>query len=59
MFGDIRPKAMEPNPVNICCNIECGARFDCRLFAAALDVNAGKIKHYNIIQCINFNYYQK
>lgn len=50
---------MEPNPVNICCNVECGARFDCRLFAAALDVNAGKIKHYNIIQCINFNYYQK
>lgn len=44
---------------DICCNMECDARFDCQTFNAALDVIAGKIRDYNIIECKNFNHFIK
>ena len=46
-------------PKDICTNTSCEMRFDCKTFDAALDLIAGKIKHYNIIDCKNLNFYQK
>lgn len=50
---------MEREIFDICCNVGCPERFSCQLFARALDVNAGKIKQYQIINCQNFNFYKK
>lgn len=45
--------------VSICCDVKCGLRFECRKFSNALDVNSGKITNYEIIECVNQNYYEK
>ena len=45
--------------MTICCNTSCPQRFDCRQFQRALDVNVGKEKVYEIIDCVNFNNYEK
>lgn len=48
------------NNITICCNVGCPQRFSCGCFSRAMDVNAGKIvSGYAIIECINFNYYEK
>lgn len=36
--------------IPICVDIKCPSRLDCKKFTRALDVNAGKIKQYRIIE---------
>lgn len=43
----------------ICCNVNCSDRLSCKAFSLAMDVNAGKISDYEIIECVNHNYYEK
>jgi len=43
----------------ICCNTSCPERFTCQKFSRALDVNSGKINNYELIECNNFNSYEK
>lgn len=45
--------------MTICCDVGCPQRFDCRKFQRALDVNQGKEKVYDIVECVKFNQYEK
>lgn len=45
--------------MRICTNVRCPQRFDCKLFSNALEVNAGKVKVYDAVECTNFNQYEK
>ena len=45
--------------IRICCNVSCPDRLECQMFRRAMDVNAGTIRSYEIIECINHNYYEK
>lgn len=45
--------------VSICCDVTCRRRMECAQFSRALDVNAGKVKLYYIIECKDFNGYEK
>ena len=45
--------------MTICCKVSCPQRLECALFQRALDVNSGKIKVYEEVECVNFNHYEK
>ena len=45
--------------IRICCNVKCAQRLECKLFAAALDANSGKISDYEIVECVNYNFFEK
>lgn len=39
---------------SICIDLKCPSRLECKKFSRALDVNAGKIKQYRIIEKCDF-----
>ena len=48
---------MERN--RICCKVDCPDKFDCKMFQATMDYIAGKFTKYEIVECINHNFYEK
>lgn len=51
--------AMGKEAYTICCKVDCPQRMECGQFQRALDVNAGKEKVYEIVECVNYSRYEK
>lgn len=45
--------------MTICCDVTCPQRMECAKFSRALDVNAGKVKVYEMVECVNYSQYEK
>ena len=45
--------------MTICTNVTCPQRMECAQFQRAIDVNAGKVKVYDIIECNHCDRYEK
>lgn len=45
--------------MTICCDMTCSVRMECRKFLNALDVNSGKAKDYQIVECNHADQYER
>lgn len=45
--------------MTICCDVTCPRRMECAKFQRALDVNAGKSRVYDIVQCERLSEYER